>query len=466
MALSIFERSTPSPASARETFEWHVRPGALRRLMPPWEDTRVVQGSGPTERLQKGARTTIRLGLGPAGLHWEAEIADLQAHKLFFVDRQVSGPFKSWSHRHEISGRGEETSTLTDRITYELPLGPLGRVFGGGHVRGKLERMFAWRHRVMVADLEAHGRAAAAGVGSMTVAVSGASGLVGRALCAFLRTGGHTVLELVRREPNAAHEVRWSPQDGAVDAAALEGVDAIVHLAGESIFGLRWTESKKQRIAESRVRGTRALVQAVGRMERKPKVFVSASAIGFYGDRGDEVLTEESPRGEGFLSDTCVAWEAELDGLPPEVRQARMRLGIVLDPGGGALATMLPAFRFGLGGKLGSGQQWFPWVVLDDVVGAFHHALWNESVRGPANVVAPGELRQAEFAKSLAGVLKRPAIVPAPRLAMRAALGAEQADEMLLSSVRVHPGALERAGYRFRYPTLTAGLKHALGLER
>lgn len=467
MAEIEFESSVDCPVSARETFDWHLRPGALRRLLPPWDKVRIASGSGAEERLEKGARTVIEVKTGPIWTAWHAEIADVQADKTFFVDRQLKGPFKTWIHRHAVQTQGKTESKLTDSIRYELPMGPLGAFFGKPFVRAKLTRMFAWRHRVMVHDLEAHLRAKSAGVTEpMTVAITGASGLVGRSLAAFLRTGGHRVLELVRREARAPHEVRWDPLGGTVDTAALEGIDAVVHLAGESIFGFRWSDAKKERITASRIQGTRTLVNAIASMERPPRTLVAASAIGWYGDRGDEELREDAPMGTGFLAETCAAWEAEVDGVPEGVRAVKMRLGVVLDPGGGALKTMMPAFKLGGGGRLASGKQWFPWIVLDDVIGAFHHALTRDDVHGPVNVVAPGALRNTEFTKVLGGVLRRPTILPAPRFGLRLALGKQQADEMLLASVRVVPERLLETGFPFRYPELEGGLKHALGLAR
>lgn len=463
MNPQVFELAVSCPVSAEEVFAWHVRPGALRRLLPPWERVRVKVGSGPEEPLEQGARTTIRLGAGPIGIDWDSEIVELDAGAHRFVDRSLSGPFKSWVHQHSVIPEGEGASRLIDHIEYELPLGRLGSVVGGGLARRRLERMFAWRHRVMLHDLDRHRHAASAGYRAQTIAISGASGLVGRALASFLRTGGHRVLELVRREVRSAHEVRWDPEGGTVDHGRLEGVDALVHLAGESVFGLRWTAAKKRRIAESRVLGTRAIVDAIGAMSSPPKTFIAASAIGWYGDRGDEPLHEGMPRGTGFLADTCAAWEGEVDRLREGVRATKMRLGVVLDPGGGALGAMLPPFKAGLGGRLGNGRQWFPWVMLDDVVGAFHRALYDESLSGPVHVVAPGELRNGEFTKTLGRVLGRPTVIPAPRAALRAALGREQAEEMLLTSIRAQPTSLDRAGFAFRYPSLQAGLQHSLG---
>lgn len=459
-----FQRSVESPVSAHETFQWHVRPGALRRLLPPWDSAEVIDGSGPEERLSRGARTTIRVGPRIGGIKWLAEITELDEANTTFVDTQIKGPFRSWVHRHVVEGGPEpDRATLTDDIAYELPLGGLGRLFGGGLVRSKLTRMFAWRHRIMVHDLAAHARAAAAGFEGRTIAITGASGLVGSSLAAFLRTGGHRVLELVRREARAPHEVRWDPSGDGTDHAALEGIDVLVHLAGESIFGLRWTDDKKRRIVDSRVEGTRSVVNALAKLERPPRACIFASAIGLYGDRGDEVLEEDAAPGTGFLAETCQAWEAEAERLRDDVRGVRMRLGIVLDPGGGALKTMMPAFKAGLGGRLGSGEQWFPWVALDDVIGAMHFAMHANGLAGPVNLVAPEEHTNRSFTKTLGRVIRRPTILPAPAFAMRAALGAEQAEEMLLASVRVRPARLLEAGYPFARPGLERALKHASG---
>ena len=463
MKTETYERSIDLPASAREAFEWHLRPGALRRLMPPWENARVIAGAGPTERLEKGARQTIRLRIGPVPVRWVAEIADVQPDRTFFVDRQVDGPFHSWTHRHGMSAKGKDASQLTDSIEFALPLGRLGSLFGRGAAQRKLERAFAWRHRVTCADLAAHGVARAAGFSGKRIAVTGAGGLVGRAFCSFLRTGGHEVLELVRRAPNASHEVEWNPRGGTVDHARLEGIDGLVHLAGEPIFALRWSEAKKRKIVESRVLGTRTIVDAIGEMERPPEVLVNASAIGFYGDRGDELLTEDAGGGTGFLAETCEAWEAEVRAVREDVREVRARLGPVLDPGGGALEMMAPAFKACAGGPLGDGQQWFPWIALDDVVHALHFALYERTLSGPANFVAPGEVRNKELARTLGSVLRRPAVIPVPRFALRGLIGKAQAEEMLLASVRTVPAKLQELGFRFLHPDLRGALKHSLG---
>lgn len=295
------------------------------------------------------------------------------------------------------------------------------------------------------------------------IAVTGASGFIGAPLIARLEAGGHEVLRLVRRAPRGPREVQWDPARGEVDRAALVGLDAVVHLAGEPVAGLRWTAARRARIVGSRVGGSRALVDALRALATPPRVVVAASAVGWYGDRGDEVLTEDSPRGAGFLADSCAAWERETARAADIARVVQLRFGVVLDPAGGALRAMLPVFRAGLGGPLAGGRMWLPWIALADALAAVLFALATESLSGPVNVTAPGEARQGEFARTLGRVLRRPAFLPAPRFAVRALLGRGQADELLLASARVRPARLAGAGFAFESPTLRPALEHALG---
>ncbi len=298
----------------------------------------------------------------------------------------------------------------------------------------------------------------------MRIAVTGASGMVGSALTPFLTTGGHEVLRLVRREPGAG-EIGWNPAEGRLEAADLEGLDAVVHLAGENIASGRWTSRQKQKIRESRVQGTRLLAETLARLERPPKVLVSASAIGFYGDRGDEVLDEQSSPGDNFLASVAKEWEdATSPASEAGIRVVCTRFGVILSPKGGALAKMLTPFRLGAGGNVGSGKQYWSWIALDDVVGAVHHALMTEELRGPVNVVAPEPLTNAEFTKVLGKVLHRPTILPVPAPAARLALG-QMADELLLASARVEPARLRESGYEYRYPELEQALRHLLGRD-
>lgn len=294
----------------------------------------------------------------------------------------------------------------------------------------------------------------------MRFLVTGASGLIGTALVQSLRRDGHEAIALVRRSPRGAGEVEWNPL--FVNAEPFEGAVAVVHLAGESIAGGRWTAERKKRIVESRLVGTQNLAQSIVSATRRPGVLVSASAIGYYGDRGDESLTESSQSGSGFLAQVARGWEAAIEpAARAGVRVVSPRIGVVLAGHGGALPKMALPFRFGLGGRVGSGKQWMSWITLDDLVRLLVYAVTNESIRGPANAVSPQSVTNAEFTRTLARVLHRPAIFPAPAFALRLMLG-EMADELLLSSQRVEPKVAMETGFRFQYPQLETALKHAL----
>jgi uncharacterized protein len=295
----------------------------------------------------------------------------------------------------------------------------------------------------------------------MNVLISGAMGLIGSALVPELEANGHTVTRLSRSQ-SGADTVRWDPSAGTIDGD-LEGTEAVVHLAGESIAQGRWSPDKKRRILDSRVQGTRLLAERISALATPPKVMVSTSAVGYYGDRGDEVLTEESAPGADFLAKVCREWEAAAEpARQAGIRVVHPRLGIVLSPQGGALGTTLPIFKLGGGGKIGSGRQWWSWVALDDVVGSIVHALTDETVEGPVNVGSPNPMTNAEYTKVLGKVLGRPTVLPLPAPAARIMLG-EVADALLLASQRMRPAKLEATGYAFRYPQLEGALRHLLG---
>lgn len=296
----------------------------------------------------------------------------------------------------------------------------------------------------------------------MHIAVSGSGGLVGSALLPFLTTGGHRVTRLVRKAA-AGDDVAWDIAQGVKDLSRLEGVDAVVHLAGENIAAGRWTAARKEEIRRSRVEGTRRLCESLARLSRRPKALVSASAVGFYGNRGDETLDEDSAPGSDFLAQVCREWEAATDPASRAgIRLVHLRFGVILSPAGGALKKMLLPFKLGAGGRIGSGEQFMSWIAIDDAVGAIHHVIVTESLQGPVNGVAPTPVSNAEFTRTLARVLSRPAIAPMPAFAARLAFG-EMADSLLLASQRVMPKRLQSAGYRFRYPELEGALRHLLG---
>lgn len=298
----------------------------------------------------------------------------------------------------------------------------------------------------------------------MRIAMTGATGFIGRAVAAALEEQHAEVLRLVRRTTGAANELAWSVEEGVSDVSRLEGCDAVVHLAGESIAGsLRWTSAKKERIRTSRIQGTRNLVDSLRRLERPPRVFLCASAIGYYGNRGEELLTEESaPGSRGFLVEVAREWEAAAQKATElGTRVVNLRFGIVLGREGGALAQMLPIFRAGLGGRLGSGQQWWSWISIRDVVGGILHALFHDELQGPVNFTSPEPVRNAEFTRLLARALHRPAFFHAPGFILQLLMG-EMAEEMLLASSRVIPARLQTTNYAFVHPTLDVALSDLL----
>jgi uncharacterized protein (TIGR01777 family) len=293
------------------------------------------------------------------------------------------------------------------------------------------------------------------------ILVSGPRGLIGAELAALLYSSGHEIQALTRH-PRGPADVAWSLADGTIDAAKLDGIDAIVHLAGEPIVG-RWNDAKKRKIRDSRINGTRLLAESVARLPTRPEVLVCASAIGYYGDRGDEVLTEDSAAGSGFLADVCQQWEQACQpARDAGIRVVNVRIGLVLSPKGGLLGALLPVFKAGMGGRVGDGKQWMSWIAIDDLVDVFHVAIMDSSLVGPINATAPHPVSNSEFTQALGKVLHRPTWLPVPKLAIRAALG-EAADELALASARVLPERLQQRSHRFRFADLDPALRFLLG---
>ena len=297
----------------------------------------------------------------------------------------------------------------------------------------------------------------------MRILISGSHGLVGKALIESLLAKGHSISRLVRGSSSPdSRDIEWHPNQGTIQSDKVSRFDAVVHLAGESIASGRWTDEKKRRIRESRVKGTQLLSNVLAQSAQLPAVFVSASATGFYGDRGDEILTEGSSAGTGFLAEVCVQWEKATEPAAEKgIRVVNARLGIVLDKEGGALAKMLPPFRMGIGGRVGSGKQWMSWIALDDVVSALEFVIEHQSISGPVNLVAPNPATNATFTSTLGKALRRPTFLPVPVFGARLAFG-EMADALLLSSQRVQPKCLNESGFRFQYPHLREALSHIL----
>ncbi len=450
-----FHKATFIPASPAEVFQWHARPGALARLTPPWERMRVLSARGG---IRPGGEVLMRMRAGLFPFSWLARHEAYEENRSF-RDFQVRGPFRSWRHSHEFEATAGGT-ILADRIAYELPFPPLGQL-AAPFVRRQLARAFAYRHAVTLADLASHRLFPAQ---PLTILISGASGPLGSGLVPFLTSGGHRVLRLVRRASQTGEgAIFWDPRRGQLSLQGCGPIDAVIHLAGENIGEGSWTPAKKREILASRTSSTALLARTIAALQPRPRVMLSSSAIGFYGERGDCFLNEGEGAGSAFISEVCRQWEeAASPAREAGIRVALMRMGVVLTPGGGALQKMLPLFQLGLGGRIGDGQQYLSWIGLDDVLAAFHYALYQEELAGAVNVVAPRPVRNEEFCQTLARVLGRPAWLAVPAWAVRCRYG-EMGREVPLASTRVSPEKLLAAGYRFRHPELEGALRHLLG---
>ncbi len=453
-----FVRRSPMPVSARALFDWHERSGAFERLTPAWQPTRVISRTGG---ITNGSRVEVEVPVLGGLIHQRM----LMEHRDYvagssFTDVLIEGPFARWTHTHTMEPQADGTSVLVDAIDYALPIGALGEAVAGWFVRGQLDELFAFRHARTRSDLEQH--MAYEQLPRLTVAITGGTGMIGSALTALLRTGGHTVRWITRSPDAARGDIGWNPAAGTIDSAALAGIDAVVHLAGANV-GERWTEDHKRAIRSSRELGTRTLVKALVAMPQRPKVLVSGSAVGYYGDTGSKLIDESSPIGSGFLADVSRMWEGETAAASDAgIRVAIARTGVVLSPAGGALAKMLPAFRFGLGGPLGSGDQWMSWISLEDEIAALYFLLMTPECSGPYNLTAPTPVTNAEFGSTLGTVLKRPAVLPMPAFALKALFG-EMAQHTILEGQRALPARLQAAGFTFQHPDLTAALHAELG---
>ena len=420
--MPTFVKRSALPVTREQLFAWHERAGA------------------------------------PIPTTWEVEHRDFVAGDSF-RDVLLRGPFARWAHTHRAEDGATGGSVLHDEVDWELPLAPFGGFVAGNFAARELERVFRYRHTLMANDLKRH---ALLGTMPLTVAITGASGLIGTALTHLLTTGGHTVRAIGRRVRTPT-DIAWDPARGTLDPRALDGVDAVVHLAGASVAD-RWTSAHKQTIRDSRVQGTALLARALAQLDAKPRVLVSASAIGLYGDRGDAWVDETSAPGTGFLAEVAQAWEANADpARAAGIRVVHPRIGLVLTPLGGLLGKLLPIFTLGGGGKIGNGAHWQSWIALDDVLGALCAAIGDDAMQGAVNVVAPHPVTNAEFTETLARVLSRPSFATVPSFALRMAFGAEMTRELFLASTRVRPGVLQSRGFAFDFETLEPALRYLVG---
>lgn len=442
------------PCSVEELYTWHTRAGALERLIPPWEKTAVVQKKGG---LDPGGEVVMRMHAGPFPFYWHAHHIENQLGQMF-RDVQHRGPFSQWTHTH-LFQEGSNCAFLEDLIEYKLPFHTYVPHFVKKHVETTLQRTFEHRRRVLTSDLQLHNRLLTR---PMKVLISGASGVLGRALQSLLTTGGHEVWKLVRRQPDySRNELYWNPQTGQIDE--LPAFDAVVHLAGEYIGLGRWTRKKKQIILESRTKGTLLLASALAVHPEPPSVFLCASAVGYYGDTGDTWVAEDGPSGNDFISEVCRVWEqAAQPAIKAEIRTVFLRIGVSISPGGGALQRLLSTSPFGLIRSFGSGEQYISWISLDDTISAIYHAMCCELLSGPLNICSPTPVTNKAFMLILAQKTGRPLRFSVPTRLLKAMYG-QMASEILLSGCRTSCRKLTDSGFVFRHPTLEDALTNMLG---
>ena len=458
----IFRHESRLPFPPQDVFAWHTREGAFERLAPPWADVRVRERKGT---IRDGDEVLFDIAKGPARFTWRARHREFQEGRRF-TDEQVEGPFRRWVHKHHFEADGEGGTRVLDEIEWEVGDSPAVAALTTPVVQPDLERTFAFRRERLSHDLTLHGRWLDRP--RLTVALTGRNGLIGSALESFLTSGGHRVVPFVRSREDAAKvpgAVYWNPDGNEIEAEALRGVDAVVHLAGEPIVQLpRWTTEKKKRIRESRVKGTTLIAGAIAGMhENGPRTLVSGSAVGYYGDRGDDVLAEDARAGKGFLAEVVSAWEdSTRRAKGAGVRVVNLRIGPVLSAAGGMLGKMLTPFQLGLGGRMGSGKQFVPWVDIDDMMGIVLHALMDEKLSGPVNACAPNAVTNAAFTDALGRVLNRPTLIPLPAFAIKIGLG-EMGEQTLLHGQRARPARLLQAGYAFLFDGVEESLRFQLG---
>ena len=460
--MSIYyEHKTHVKANVEDTFAWHERKGSFRRLMPPWEVAEEVRAD---DTLEEGAQRIFRFPMGPVKMKWIARHSKYNPPHSF-EDDMLKGPFKSWHHKHQFTQNDDGSTYVIDKVNYKLPMGFLGKIVAGKMVRKRIERMFFARQIRLERDLERH--AQFAHLPRKKILVAGSSGLIGRQLVAFLDTGGHDVWRLVRRDiKKGEKEIKWLPDKNEINPEEIEGFDTIIHLGGAGIGDKRWSKKRMKLIEDSRVNSTSLLAKTIGNLSKKPELFMVASAMGWYGERGDEVLTENSKLGEGFLPRICENWEQAANGVKDfGVRTINLRTGIVLDATGGALGKMLLPAKLGGGGPIGRGRQWYSWISMDDQIYSMHHLMMTEECEGVYNIGSPEPVRQKRFAKVLGKVLRRPAFIPTPPFAIWFLFG-KMGVSLTTESTKIIPERLVESGYVFEHSDLESALRDSLGLWR
>ena len=464
MATSTYKSELEVPVPVDQLFSWHENPGAFERLTPPFEPVKVKKRKGGID----GGEVHLQMKLGPIPLPWVARHHDYIKNKQF-LDEQVSGPFASWNHAHLFEKIDAKSSKLIDKIDYKLPFGTVGKTFGGAFAEQKIKQMFAYRRNITKNDLVSQSKYSGL---PLNIAVTGGSGLIGSQLKPYLTTAGHSVENIVRGRPQKG-ELSWNLENKTM--SNLSGKDVVVHLAGEPIskplggmVPLPWTKWKRNEILKSRVEGTKLISEHIASLNNPPKVMICASAVGYYGDRGEDLLSESEESGDDYFSHVVSEWEkAAQPAIDAGIRVVFLRIAPVMSPLGGALQVLGNAARLGSSPPVAGGKQWWSWISLDDVVDVIYHSIINEKLSGPVNVASPNPVRQKEWASTLAKVIwgrfgPLTGLIPVPGFVLKSVLG-EFGDVLALSSIKIDSSKLLDSGYKFRFENLEDCFRHLLG---
>ena len=459
--MSIYSHDTYIEHNKIKVFNWFEKKGAFERIMPPWENLKILDR---IEGITNDSYNIFRIKIGPFPKKWYADHYGYIANSRF-CDKQLKGPFWVYDHEHLFEELDSDKCVMKDIVTYKLPFHFIAKYFASWNINSRFKKLFKWREFRLTTDLKRHSMFPST---PKRVLISGSTGFIGNQLTSFLRTGGHEVVRLVRPATNRRlisdeEVIEWNPDKLEIDAEKLENFDVIINLAGVGIGEKRWSKKRKNAIMKSRVSSTTMLSETISKLDNPPKYFISSSAIGYYGNRGDEELNESSEPGTGFTAEVTKEWEnCTSHARNSGVNTIILRTGIVLSPSGGALSKMLFPFKMGGGGKIGNGRQYMSWVSHDDVIFAIHHLMMSENSDGIYNIVAPNPVTSKQFAKNLGRVLRRPAIIPLPSIIVKMLFG-EMGKELLLEGQNVKPNKLIEEGFEFTHNELKDCLTDFLG---
>lgn len=444
---------------SNEVFEWHLRPRKLERINPPWETMKILESEGRPDQEGSQIKISVRL-FGLFKVSVAMAYHNCVPGERFAVSAE-DGLLKNYQYETVITPQSAHTSEVTDRFQFTLSLPSFLKSILDRQFKKRIHRILKYKHDMMDHDLAMLEKYRFEK--PLKILISGSSGLIGKNLGYFLEFMGHDVWHLSRKGDDEEKTLYWNPKTGECDPRSFEGFDCVIHLAGENISKGRWTKRKKERVLKSRSKGTARLVEILKGLSKPPKAFIAASAVGYYGNRGSEVVDEHSGPGKGlFITEVCQQWERATKELSEKgVRVINTRFGMVLSSEGGALKKMLTPFKWGVGGRVGKGQQYVSWIAIDDVVGAIYHVMMTPKIEGPVNVVSPNPVPNNILAKKLSKRLNRWLGPPLPEFLVHLFFG-QKGEELLLTSTRVEPARLSETGYHFQYPKLSLALEHVI----